>query len=106
MLMLDEIVMKTILTIVGFIVTGVLGYFVAKIKEYKKKDNNQQEALKCLLRSSITKIYYQYVPNGFIPQYERENAIYLHDQYKKMEGNSYVDQIFPEIMNLPIEQKK
>lgn len=71
--MLDEIITKTILTIVGFVVTGLLGYFTAKIKDYKKKENMQQEALKCLLRSSITKIYYQYVPAGYIPTYEREN---------------------------------
>lgn len=100
--MLNEIIMKVILTVVRFIITGLLGYFTAKIKEYKKKDTVQQDALKCILRSSITKIYYKYVPLGYIPQYERENAIYLHDQYKNMGGNSYVDTIFPEIMNLPI----
>ena len=31
--------MKIILTIVGFIVTGVLGYLVAKVKEYRQKDS-------------------------------------------------------------------
>ena len=35
--MAEEILMKTILTIVGFVVTGFLGYFVAKIKGYKEK---------------------------------------------------------------------
>lgn len=104
--MLDEIVLKTILTIIGFIVTGVLGFLVAKIKEYKNKDINQQEALKCLLRSSITKIYYEYVPKDYIYLYERENVIYLHEQYKKMNGNSYENVIFEEIMKLPIIEKK
>ena len=104
--MLDEIVMKTILTVVGFVVTGFLGYLVAKIKEYKSKDNMQQDALKCLLRSSITKIYYQYIPLGHIPQYERENVTYLYNQYKTMGGNSFVDSIYPEIINLPTEIKK
>lgn len=103
--MLDEIVMKTILTIVGFLVTGILGYFTAKIKEYKKKDNDQQEALKCLLRSAITKIYYNYTSKGEIPAYERENATYLYEQYKKMGGNSYIDELYPEIIKLPIEKK-
>lgn len=104
--MFDEIVMKTILTIISFVVTGLLGYFVAKIKEYKKKDTIQQDALKCLLRSSITKIYYQYIPQGSIPRFERENAIYLHEQYKNMNGNSYVDEIYPEILQLPIKVEK
>ena len=35
--MAQEIIMKTILTIVGFIVTGLLGYFVAKIKNGETK---------------------------------------------------------------------
>ena len=35
--MLDEIVIKTILTVVGFAVTGLLGYLVAKIKEQTTK---------------------------------------------------------------------
>ena len=50
--MVEEILLKVILTIVGFVVTGVLGYFVGKVKEYKKKDTRQEEALKCLLRSN------------------------------------------------------
>lgn len=106
MLMVDEIISKFILTIIGSIASGLFGYFIAKIKAYKKKDNIQEKALKCLLRSSITKIYYEYVPKGYIPRYERENVIYLHDQYKEMKANSYVDTIYPEILKLPIEERK
>ena len=102
--MAKEITMKVILTIVGFIVTGMLGYLTARIKEYKKKDNNQTQALKCLLRSQITSKYYVYSELGEIPRYERENLIYMHDQYKNMDGNSYVDEIFPEILKLPIKK--
>jgi len=97
----QEIIMKIILTIVGFIVTGLLGYLIAKIKERKNQDGNQQKALKCLLRSAITKIYYKYTELGYIPRYEKENVTYLYTQYKAMDGNSYVDSIYPEIMKLP-----
>lgn len=102
--MMDEIVMKTILTIVGFIVTGLLGYFTAKIKEYKSKDNVQQEALKCLLRSSITSKYYVYSELGSIPLYEKENLNYMNEQYKLMGGNSYIAKIMEEINQLPIKK--
>lgn len=102
--MVEEILLKVILTIVGFIVTGVLGYFVGKIKEYKKKDTRQEEALKCLLRSNITSKYYVYSEMGEIPYYEKENLNYLHKQYKNMDGNSYVDEIMVEINNLPIKK--
>ena len=102
--MAEEILMKTILTIVGFVVTGCLGYFAAKIKGYKEKDVRQEEALKCLLRSNITSKYYVYSELGEIPYYEKENINYLHKQYKEMDGNSYVDEIVIEMNQLPLKK--
>ena len=102
--MAEEILMKTILTIVGFVVTGLLGYFVAKIKGYKEKDTRQEEALKCLLRSNITSKYYVYSELKEIPYYEKENIDKMFEQYKMMDGNSYVETIVHEINNLPIKK--
>jgi hypothetical protein len=102
--MWDEIIIKIILTIVGFIITGLLGYLTAKVKEYRKKDKTQEEALKCLLRSAITSKYYVYTEIGEIPQYEKENLVYMFEQYKNMGGNSYINQIMVEISNLPIKK--
>lgn len=98
----QEIIMKIILTVVGFIVTGLLGYLIA----YFKSQQEQKKALKCLLRSAITKIYYKYTDLGYIPRFEKENASYLYTQYKAMKGNSYVDEIYPEIIKLPIKKEK
>lgn len=102
--MAEEILMKTILTIVGFVVTGFLGYFVAKIKGYKEKDTRQEEALKCLLRSNITSKYYVYSELKEIPYYEKENIDKMFEQYKMMGGNSYVETIVHEINNLSIKK--
>ncbi|MBQ8206756.1 MAG: hypothetical protein IJZ77_04770 [Bacilli bacterium] len=102
--MAKEILMKTILTIVGFVVTGLLGYFVAKIKGYKEKDTRQEEALKCLLRSNITSKYYVYNELKEIPYYEKENIDRMFEQYKMMGGNSYVDTIVREINSLSIKK--
>lgn len=98
----QEIIMKIILTVVGFIVTGLLGYLIA----YFKSQQEQKKALKCLLRSAITKIYYKYTELGHIPRFEKENASYLYSQYKAMKGNSYVDEIYPDIIKLPITKEK
>lgn len=102
--MVDEIVMKTVLTVVGFVVTGSLGYLVAKVKEYKRKDNNQEKALKCLLRSAITSKYYVYTEFGEIPHYEKENIAYMYEQYKAMGGNSYIDNIMRELNTLAVKK--
>ena len=102
--MVDEVILKIILTTVSFITTGLLGYFSAKVKSYKKKDLNQEEALKCLLRSNITSKYYVYSEMGEIPYYEKENIDHMFEQYKKMGGNSYVDTIVKEINALPLRK--
>lgn len=102
--MLYEIILKIVLTIVGFVVTGILGYLVARIKQSKEKDNRQEEALKCLLRSTITSKYYVYSELKEIPYYEKENINYLFKQYDSMNGNSYVKEIITEMNNLPIKR--
>ena len=74
--MLDEIILKAVLTIVSFSITGLLGFMIARLKDYKKRDKNQEEALKCLLRSNITSKYYVYTELKAIPLYEKENIDY------------------------------
>ena len=96
--MLDEIISK----IIGFIVPALLGFIIA----YFKSQSEQKKALKCLLRSAITKIYYKYTDLGSIPIYEKENVAYLYAQYKAMKGNSYIDDLYPKIMSLPISKEK
>ena len=102
--MVDEIVLKFVGAAVGFITTGVLGYLVAKLKEYKKRDTSQEEALKCLLRSNITSKYYVYTELGCIPEYEKENINYLAECYFSMGGNPYIKTIIKEINMLPIKK--
>lgn len=102
--MIDEIMLKVILTAVGFVVTGLLGYLTARIKDYKSKDKRQEDALKCLLRSNITSKYYVYSELKQIPYYEKENIDRMFEQYKKMGGNSYVETIVNEINALPIKK--
>lgn len=102
--MFDEIILKFIGASVSFITTGFLGYLIARLKDYKKRDKNQEEALKCLLRSNITSKYYVYNEMGSIPLYEKENINYMYEQYKKSGGNSYVGGLVEEINKLPIKR--
>ena len=102
--MLDEIILKAVLTIVSFSITGILGFMIARLKDYKNRDKNQEEALKCLLRSNITSKYYVYTELKEIPLYEKENIDYMFEQYDKMGGNSYVEGLVKEINALPIKK--
>lgn len=87
--------------IISYIIPLILGYLISLIKSYKNKDKQQNEALKCLLRSNITSKYYIYSEMKQIPIYEKENINYMYEQYVKMNGNSYVQQIVEEINKLP-----
>lgn len=102
--MFDEVILKFIGASVSFITTGFLGYLVARLKDYKKRDISQEEALKCLLRSIITSKYYVYNELKEIPLYEKENIDYMYEQYKAMNGNSYVGGLVEEINKLPIKK--
>ena len=91
-------------TLVSSIITGIISFLVATLKAYKKRDTNQEEALKCLLRSNITSKYYVYKELGEIPLYEKENIDYMAEQYKSMGGNSYVGGLVEEINKLSIKR--
>lgn len=102
--MLEKIVWEVFFGILGLFLSGMSGFLTAKIKQYKKREEVQQEALKCLLRSNITGKYYVYTEIGSITPYEKQNINYMHEQYKKMGGNSYVDEIIVEINKLPVKK--
>lgn len=109
--MLEKIAWEVVFGLLGLFLSGMSGFLSAKVKEYKRKDAEykkrdkiQEEALKCILRSNITSKYYVYTELKEIPYYEKENINYMHEQYKSMGGNSYIDEIITEINRLPIKK--
>jgi len=95
--MAQEIIIKTIMTIVSFVVTGLLGYFVGKVKEYKKRIQDKdieskllKEALMTMLQSSLTNTYYVYENQQVIPDYVYKNWLNSYAIYEKLGGNDYI----------------
>ena len=43
--MAQEIILKTIMTVISFIVTGLLGYLFGKVKEYRKKIKEKEDKI-------------------------------------------------------------
>lgn len=84
-----------------------ISHAIQEIKEelanQKKMDAKQQEALRCTLRNTITHLYYKYKLIGKIPALERENATFLYEAYDLLEGNSYIQQCYKEIMEFQVE---
>lgn len=93
--------MGTVLnTIITFIVSGVLGYLVKTLKEYKskldKKTANevlQNKALMTLLRNDLTSTYFIYNEVKKIPDYVYQNFLDELEVYESLQGDGFVHNI-------------
>lgn len=87
-------------TAITFIVSSILGYCVSVIRNYKSKLKNksenekvQNEALKILLQTQLTNMYFVYAEMGEISDYMLKNWNNLFKIYKKLGGNDYCDML-------------
>ena len=92
-----EIIMKVVLTVVGFAVTGVLGYLTAKVKDYKKRLDDkakneavQNIALLTLLKGNLTSTYFVYNELKAIPDYVYQNFLDTLGVYESLGGNGFI----------------
>lgn len=76
------------------------------VKEHIEKDTKKTEILAqlteaqlCILRNSITETYYKYKNSDGMPLHIREKLIKEYECYHAMNGNSFVDVIYPEMIN-------
>lgn len=89
--------LTTIVTLIGEI--GVLiGAVIPVIVTVSKVANGT----KCQLRSEMLRIYYNNHQSGTIRQYEYENFVKLHEAYKALKGNSFIDEIYEKIKDWEI----
>lgn len=84
--------------ITGLVAFSTLATIVVKpIREKVFNINRSKEGERCLLRSEMLRIYYQYLESEKIRQYEKENFTKLYDAYKALGGNSFIDDIKDEV---------
>lgn len=107
--MANEILLKVLLTTVGFITTGVLGYLVAKVKDYKKRDKDEKEeqelikkGLMMLLQSNLTNVFYVHNELGYIEDYKLKNWYNELKEYEALGGNEYMHVIESKMAKLQI----
>lgn len=93
--------MRTVLnTIITFVVSGILGYLVKTIKEYKskldKKTTNeelQNKALMTLLKNDLTSTYFVYNQLKQIPDYVYQNFLDELEVYESLGGDGFIHNI-------------
>ena len=74
-------------------------------KELLNRLEATEEGIKSLLRSEIQAQYLKICnPNRkYAKPYEKHNVSYLYKSYKDMGGNSYISELFDQIMDKPNE---
>ena len=55
---------------------------------------------KHVLRALITGKYYEYKVKGYLPTFERECITLLYEDYKALNGNTFIDGLYAELMTL------
>lgn len=81
---------KIISIVVNFVVTGMLGYVTAMVKNYRKKNNAVEKALMTMLQSNLTNTYFVYEKFEEIPDYVYKNWLNELREYETLGGNDYV----------------
>lgn len=76
-----------------------------KIDKIFTSQEQRDKTDKHILRSLITQKYYEYIPNESIPLYERQCVVLLYQDYKALNGNTFVDALYDELMALPTDEK-
>ena len=87
-------------SIISYLVPAIIGFLIALLKNYKKKNDVIKEQLNVLkdanmtqLQSSISNTYFLYEPIGKIPDYLYRNCLNEHKSYKALGGNDYIEAI-------------
>lgn len=85
---------ETILkAIVGYVVPAIIGFLIAKLMNYKKKNDSLKNAMMTMLQSNISNTFFLYDPIKKIPDYMYKNTLNQDKSYKELGGNDYIEAI-------------
>ena len=80
-------------TIVGYLLPTVLGFLIAKLTNYRKKNNSMKVAIMTMLQSNLTNVYFLYEPTKQIPHYMYRNFLTQLKAYEGLDGDDYIHTI-------------
>lgn len=80
----------------------LISFFVGEIGALFIFVKSIHRGTKCSLRNDILDIYDRCKPKKQISKYQLQSVHYSYDEYKKLKGNSFVDEIMSEIKDFEI----
>lgn len=90
----------------GVITTGLIAVNKYLFSRQKKQHEDQQAVkagVEALLRNEITRIYYESIDRGYIPQYMLESVLRMYEQYTALGGNSFITELVAELKDIPMK---
>lgn len=78
---------------------SVLAGIYVYLKKRAKRNERIIEGTRCLLRRGMVNTYYRNKDSARIRQYEVESFIKEYEAYKELGGNSFIDEIYKEVMS-------
>ena len=94
---MESILIHAVNIIVGILIAALWN----KFKRQKEEQDAIKMGLQSLLRGEITKAYYKYMEQGWIPIYALESLQVIHTNYEKLGENNVIDGIWKQLMALP-----
>lgn len=86
-----------------FVITTVMSSLAGLIVKSIKDAKTQREATRSLLRTEMVESYYKYRDKEKVPYYIKEAWLHNYAAYKKLHGNSFIDDLKPEVGEWEIE---
>lgn len=80
----------------------LISFFVGEIAVIWAFVKNIKKGIKCSLRNDILEIYDKCKNKRKITHYQLQSVMYSYDAYKKLKGNSFVDEIVEKINEFEI----
>ena len=92
---------------------ALAGGLIALPAKYKKKNTDFncrigaiEEGVQSLARAEIQREYIRLKKQGYAKPYDKNNLNYLYKAYKGLNGNSYITELYTQIMELPLESEE
>ncbi len=100
----EFIISSTATILVGMLGSGLLNAYVARKWAMEDKRDLEREALKYLMRDSLTRYLRELIEDGEASDADKQYAESWHDLYERFGWNGQLDSLMTQVRELPIEK--
>ncbi len=101
----EFIVTSTITVFVAILGSGMINAYISRKWSLQDKRDLEREALKYLMRDSLTRYLRELVADGEASDADKQYAESWHDVYEKFGWNGQLDSLMEQVRKLPIEKE-